>query len=507
MPERRAGKVSLVGAGPGDPGLLTLRAASALRDADVLLYDALVSDAIVDLVPESCERIFVGKRGGRHAMPQGDIETLAIERARAGQRVVRLKGGDPFVFGRGGEEAEALAAAGVAFDIVPGISSALAAPAYAGIPLTHRDHNPAFTVATGHEDPTKSESTLDWNKLADAHRTLVFLMASGTMREIADRLVAAGLNPATPAAAVQDGTRPTQRTVVGTLATIGGDMAREGIGAPAVIVIGSVVGLRERIAWFDREPLFAKRILVTRPIAQAMEVAAALRARGAEPVIAPTIAIVPPDDLRPAHRAIDELAQFKWIVFTSSNGVEAFFSRLSSLNADARYVGASKVAAIGAKTAQTLRRFGVRPDLVPAEFIGEEIARALIEAARLGDRVLIYRAQNARDVLPQMLADAGLQTTVVAAYKTIFVDDPEFASKVGTCDAITFSSPSTVSGFAAMLGGDAHAVEASRGKTVICIGPITAQAARDAGLHVDAVAREYTADGVIEALETHFAAQ
>ncbi|HZZ00120.1 MAG TPA: uroporphyrinogen-III C-methyltransferase [Candidatus Baltobacteraceae bacterium] len=505
MPERKAGKVSLVGAGPGDPGLLTLRAAFVLREADVLLYDALVSDAIVELAPASCERIFVGKRGGHHAMPQDEIEALAVERARSGQRVVRLKGGDPFVFGRGGEEAEALAAAGIPFEIVPGISSALAAPAYAGIPVTHREHNPAFTVATGHEDPTKSESTLDWSKLADPHRTLVFLMASGTLREIASRLVAAGLDASTPAAVVQDGTRPTQRTAVGTLATIADDMASTGIGPPAVVIVGSVVRLRERIAWFDREPLFGKRILVTRPIAQALDVAAALRARGAEPVVAPTIAIVPPDDLRPAHRAIDELAQYKWVVFTSRNGVEAFFSRLSSLDADTRYLGATKVAAIGSKTAQALQRFGVRPDLIPAEFVGEEIARALIEAARLGDRVLIYRAQEARDVLPQMLADAGLKTTVVAAYKTIFADDPEFTSKVGGCHAITFSSPSTIAGYSALLGGVAHALKASRGKTIVCIGPITAQAARDAGLHVDAVAREYTAEGVIAALESHFA--
>ncbi|HKE35939.1 MAG TPA: uroporphyrinogen-III C-methyltransferase, partial [Candidatus Baltobacteraceae bacterium] len=486
----------MVGAGPGDPGLLTLRAASVLRDADVLLYDALVSEAIVELAPPSCERIFVGKRGGRQAMPQNEIETLAVERARSGQRVVRLKGGDPFVFGRGGEEAEALAASGVPFEIVPGISSALAAPAYAGIPVTHREHNPAFTVATGHEDPTKNESTLDWPKLADSHRTLVFLMASGTLREISSRLVAAGLDPSTPAAVVQDGTRPTQRTAVGTLETIADDMARAGIGAPAVVIIGSVVRLRERIAWFDREPLFGKRILVTRPIAQALEVAAELRARGAEPVVAPTIAIAPPDDLRPAHRAIDELAQYKWVVFTSRNGVEAFFSRLASLDADARYVGATRVAAIGAKTAQALQRFGVRPDLTPAEFVGEEIARALIEAARLGDRVLIYRAQEARDVLPQMLSDAGLQTTVVAAYKTVFVEDPDFASKVRGCDAITFSSPSTIAGYSALLGGDAHALEASCGKTIVCIGPITAGAARDTGLHVDAVAPEYTAEGV-----------
>ncbi|HEY1976064.1 MAG TPA: uroporphyrinogen-III C-methyltransferase [Candidatus Baltobacteraceae bacterium] len=504
MPDRKPGKVSLVGAGPGDPGLLTLRAVTALTEADVVLYDALVSDAIVELVPAACERIFVGKRGGDHAMPQEAIEKLAIERARDGQRVVRLKGGDPFVFGRGGEEAEAFAAAAIRFEIVPGISSALAAPAYAGIPVTHREHNVAFTVATGHEDPTKSASAIDWAKLADPHRTLIFLMASGTLGEIAAALIENGLDPSTPAAAVQDGTRPSQRTVTGTLQTIAADVARAGLKAPLVAIVGSVVDLRGRIAWFDSGPLFGKRVLVTRAAGQSADLAGAVRAHGGEPIFAPTIAIEPPDDLRAAHRAIDELATYAWIVFTSRNGVGAFFSRLRALDSDARYVGRTKVAAIGAKTAALLRQNGIRPDLMPAEFIGEEIARALIEGARRGDRILVYRAQEARDVLPQMLADAGFDTTVVAAYKTVGVSDPEFASKVRRADVVTFTSPSTVSGFSALLGGDAHAVEAIRGKTVACIGPITAGAARTTGLHVDVVADEYTSEGLAEALVAHF---
>jgi uroporphyrinogen III methyltransferase/synthase len=486
---------------------LTLRAVTALTEADVVLYDALVSDAIVELVPASCERIFVGKRGGDHAMPQEAIEALAVERARAGQRVVRLKGGDPFVFGRGGEEAEAFARADVPFEIVPGISSALAAPAYAGIPVTHRDRNSAFTVATGHEDPTKSASALDWAKLADARRTLVFLMASETLREIAARLIENGLDPATPAAVVQDGTRPSQRTVTATLETIAAETARAGLKAPLVFIAGGVVELRERIAWFDRGSLFGKRVLLTRAAGQAGELASALRAHGAEPIFAPAIAIEPPDDLRAAHRALDELASYAWIVFTSRNGVAAFFQRLYALDADARYVGRTKVAAIGSKTAALLRQHGIRPDLMPAEFIGEEIARTLIEAARRGDRVLVYRAQEARDVLPRMLADAGLDTTVVAAYKTVPVTDPEFPAKVRRADAITFTSSSTVTGFSTLVGGDAHAVEAVRGKVVACIGPVTAQTARAAGLHVDVVAQEYTSEGLAEALALHFSAR
>jgi uroporphyrinogen III methyltransferase/synthase len=506
MPKDSAsGKVFLVGAGPGDPGLLTLRAANALANAEVLLYDALAADAVVALAPPACERIFVGKRGGDHAMPQAEIEALAIARAREGKNVVRLKGGDPFVFGRGGEEGQALREAGVAFEIVPGISSAIAAPAYAGIPVTHRGYASAFTVVTGHEDPLKETSALDWQKLADPHRTLVFLMAVENLAAIVERLTAHGLSEFTPAAIVQDGTRPTQRTVAGRLGTIADDADRAGITAPAVLVVGDVVRMREHLRWFDIGPLFGKRVLITRPAHHATEFAQALQARGAEPIVAPTIAIEPPDDAIAAHRAIDQLGSFAWIVFTSRNGVDAFFDRLHSLDADARYLGPIKIAAIGSATARALRRNGVRPDVLPGEYIGEEIARAVIESARPNDRVLVFRAQEARDVLPQMLTDAGLETTVVAAYKTVVAGDREFASKVARAGVVTFTSPSTVHGFATLLGGDVHAIEAARDKVVACIGPITADAARKTGLHVDIVADEFTAGGLLDALESHFA--
>lgn len=498
-------RVSLVGAGPGDPGLLTLRAVRALESADVLLYDALVSDAVLALVPAHCERIFVGKRGGDHAMRQSEIEALMIREAQRGRRVVRLKGGDPFVFGRGGEEAQALHAAGVAFEMVPGISSALAAPAYAGIPLTHRTFNTAFTVASGREDPGKASPSLDWHKLADPNRTLVFLMAASNLGEIAQQLIANGLAAATPAAVVHDGTRPSQRTCVGTLATIAGDAERAGIGAPAVLVIGGVVRLRDEIAWFEQLPLLGKRVLVTRAAAQAGEFAGPLAARGAEAVLAPVIAIEPPDDPLPARRCIDELSAYAWVVFTSANGVDAFFERLAALDADARYIGNTKVAAIGVKTAQRLAHFGVRPNLVPAEFISEEIARALIEAASPDDRVLLYRAQEARDILPQMLADAGLAPTVVAAYRTVLIRDRHFHEKVERADVLAFTSASTVRGYVAQFDDASRAVDAVHGKVVACIGPITADAAREAGLHVDLVSEAFTTDGLVDALEAHFA--
>ncbi len=499
------GRVFLVGAGPGDPGLLTLRAAEVLRGADVLLYDALASDAIVALARPSCERIFVGKRGGNHAMTQGEIEVLAIAKAREGRRVARLKGGDPFVFGRGGEEAEALHAAGIAFEIVPGISSALAVPAYAGIPVTHREHAASFTVLTGHEDPSKPSSTLDWAKLADPQRTLVLVMAIANLREIAQRLVAHGLSGATPVAVVQDGTRPSQKTVLGTLVTIADDAARVKIEAPAIVVIGEVARLRDRLRWFDLGALFGKRVAITRTGEQSEAFARALLERGAEPVYAPTIAIEPPDDASAAENALDMLASFDWLIFTSQNGVDAFFARLVARNADARSIGRTKVAAIGERTAECLRGYGVRADVVPNVFTGEDVARAVAEQSRPGDRVLVYRAQEARDVLVRMLEESGRIVTVVPAYKTVVPSDSEFDKKVARANVLTFTSASTVRGFTSLLGGEVAAAQAAAGKCVACIGPITANAASEAGLHVDVVASRFTTAGLLDALDAFFA--
>jgi uroporphyrinogen III methyltransferase/synthase len=504
MGTRSLGRVFLVGAGPGDPGLLTLRAAEALESSEVLLYDALASDAIVALAPPACERIYVGKRAGDHAMPQDEIERLAIERAKAGSRVVRLKGGDPFVFGRGGEEAQALAAAGVPFEIVPGVSSAYAAPAYAGIPVTHREFAASFTVATGHEDPRKAVSSLDWAKLADPQRTLVLLMATANLREIANELIAHGLAPQTPVAVVQDGTRPSQRTVLGRLDSIAADVAARKIGAPAVVVIGGVAALRTQLRWFDTGALFGKRVLITRAGDQSREFARALLSRGAQPVVAPTIAIAPVDDTSDADRALEGLALYTWLIFTSQNGVDAFFARLAAKKADARSIGASRVAAIGERTAARLRTYGVIADFVPAEFISEEIAPEIIARSSPADRVLIYRAQEARDVLPQRLQDAGLTVTIVAAYATVVPPDAQFAQKVAGANVLTFTSASTVRGFVALLG-DISASQAASGKCVACIGPITASAAVQAGLNVDVVAPVHTTAGLLDALELHYA--
>jgi uroporphyrinogen III methyltransferase / synthase len=505
MADSGAGRIYLVGAGPGDPGLLTLRAAEVLGAADVLLYDALAADAIVALVPASCRRIYVGKRAGDHAMPQAEIERLAIEAARNGGRVVRLKGGDPFVFGRGGEEAQAFAAAGIPFEIVPGVSSAYAVPAYAGVPVTHREHAAAFTVATGHEDPAKGGSTLDYSKLADPNRTLVLLMATGRLHEIANALRANGLAAETPVAVIENGTRPSQRTLLGRLDTIAQEVERAKIGAPAVVVIGSVAALRDELRWFDTRALFGKRVLITRAGEQSAGFARALLGRGAEPILAPTIAVERITDTRAADDAIASLATYAWLVFTSQNGVDAFFARLEARDGDARRIGAAKVAAIGDRTVERLRAHGVRADFVPPAFVSEEVAKGILASARAGDRVLLYRARDARDVLPQMLEAGGLRVTTVAAYATSVPGDAAFGEKVARADVLTFTSASTVAGFAALLGASATPAEAARGKCVACIGPITANAAAHAGLNVDVVASVYTTAGLLDALDAYYA--
>lgn len=493
-----AQRVYLVGAGPGDPGLLTIKGARAICGAEMLLYDHLVPAAIVALAPVDCERVYVGKEAGSQTLSQAQINELMVCKAKEGKRVVRLKGGDPFVFGRGGEEAQALHAAGIAFEIIPGITSAIAAAAYAGIPLTHREYSTAFSVVTGHEDPKKGDSTVDWSRFGDASATLVVMMALANLDAIVVRLREAGLSADTAVAVIADGTLPTQQTVTGTLGTIAADVRRAGITPPAVVVVGNVVRARERMRWFDRGGLFGKRILITRPDHQAGEFARALLERGAEPILAPTITIGPPDDAPRAEEAAVSVCDYGWVVFTSSNGVEAFFERLHALGKDARALGGVKVAAIGPQTAGALAVHGIRADLMPERFISEEIASALLDATQPNDRILLYRAQETRDVLASSLARAGRTIDDVAAYKTSVRIDPDLARKVERADILTFTSASTVSGYVQNLDDPALL---SAGKLVGCIGPITAQAARDAGLHVDIVAQEHTVDGLLAALE------
>lgn len=489
--------VFLVGAGPGDPGLLTLRAKALIETADVLVYDYLAAEPIVAFAPSTCERIYVGKRAKAHTLTQDEINELLIRLGRDGKRVVRLKGGDPFVFGRGGEEAQVLHDAGIPFEIVPGVTSGIAAPAYAGIPVTHRSYNTAVTFVTGHEDPQKSLSTLDWSKLADPHQTLVLYMAMGNLEEIARELVLKGLSASTPVAVIREGTKPAQQTLVATLDTIAEEVRRAGFAPPAIVVIGDVVGVREELRWFDRLPLFGKRVLVTRQAASSEEFAERLREAGAEPILAPLIRIVPPEDGAPAARAVAECATYRWIVFSSRNGVERFWDELARSGRDTRALSSVKIAAIGPKTAEELESRGVAADFVPARYVSESVADGMLERTASGDRILLFRAQEARDVLPEALRNAGREVTVVAAYRAVPVRVPSLAELVERSDILTFTSAGIVRSFVSQLEDPAAAV---RGKLIACIGPITAQAVRDAGLEPAIVAEEFTTDGMARAL-------
>ncbi len=484
--------VYLVGAGPGDPGLLTLRGAELLARADVVVHDRLSAAELLELAPPGAERVDVGKAPGRLTMSQADICALLVERGKAGQFVVRLKGGDPYVFARGGEEATALAEAGVDFEVVPGISSALAVPAYAGIPVTMRYSSTSFTVVTGHEDPA-SEGSVDWEAAARVGGTLVILMAVARWPAISARLLGAGLPPDTPAAAVQWGTRPEQRTTRATLATLGDHV----LTSPSVIVVGQVAGLD--LGWFERRPLFGRRVVVTRAREQASELSTRLRLLGADVIELPSIRVTDPADGGAGLRAaVADVARYDWVVFTSVNGVERFFDAVP----DARVLGGVAVAAIGPGTADALASYRVVADLVPERFVAESLLDAFPAPPgppRRG-RVLLARAAVARDVLPDGLRAAGWRVDVVEAYRTEAAE-PDLAAldAAADADAITFTSSSTVTNYLTVAGIDRVP------PVVACIGPVTAATARARGLTVAVEAEVHTIAGLVDALADHLA--
>lgn len=493
------GTVYLVGAGPGDPGLLTLRAAELLERADVLVYDALVSDAILERSARA-ERVYVGKRGGQHSRTQEQINAILIDLAGKHGTVVRLKGGDPFVFGRGGEEALALVEAGVPFEVVPGVTAGIAAPAYAGIPVTQRGMSASVAFVTGHEDPTKPDTDVDWAHLARGVGTVVFYMGVGKMAENFRRLVEHGRAPETPAAAIEWGTYPRQRTVAGTLETLPAIAREAGIGAPSLIVVGEVVSLRDTLSRWERRPLSGKRIVVTRARAQASGFAAALEALGAEVVQFPTIRVVPPADEGPLRRAAAEARTFDWIVFTSVNGVERFWSALAEQGRDARSLCGVMVCAIGPATAGELERRGVVADAVPDEFVAEAAVETLLRAGvGAGSRILLPRADIARAVLPDRLRAAGAEVVEVAAYST--EQDGAGAERVrgmldrGEIDVVTFTASSTAKNFVDLVGAEVGRA------AVASIGPITSRTARELGMRVDVEAEEYTIPGLTRAIQ------
>lgn len=496
------GTVCLAGAGPGDPGLCTCRTLEWIRRADAIVYDRLVSPRLIALARPDAELIYVGKASSRHTMRQEEINALLVKLARENKAVLRLKGGDPFVFGRGGEEALTLREQGIAFEIVPGITSAVAVAAYAGIPVTHRGIATSFAVFTGHEDPDKTESGLQWDKLTTAADTLVFLMGVENLPHITAQLVANGLPEDTPAAVIQWGTTPQQRTLVTTVGRAVADVEEQGLTPPAIFLVGEVVTLRERLRWFDARPLFGRRILVTRAREQASRLTAGLEAAGAQCVEAPAIRIVEPDSYEPLDRAIRELDRYSWVVFTSANGVEAFFRRLQAAGLDSRRLGRAGVAAIGSETAAALKGKGILADIVPAEFRAEAVVEAMLPRLGTGDRILIPRAEQARDVLPRDLARSGADIEVVTAYRTVAggADGEELAAMLadGRIDVVTFTSSSTVTNLLGLLGERGRALLA--GTRIACIGPVTADTCREQGLNPDIIAAEYTIQGLIESI-------
>ena len=511
------GKVYLVGAGPGDPGLITVAGLERIRSANVIVYDRLVTPRLLEHARPDAELIYVGKQPdmgqGRRPDPSTDqdaINATLIETAREGRTVVRLKGGDPFVFGRGGEEAEALRNAGIQYEIIPGVTSAVAVPAYAGIPVTHRGVASSFAVITGHEDPAKEETAIDWAHLATAVDTLVFLMGVKNLADIVMHLIANGRSSETPVAVIQWGTTPEQRTVTGTLADIAGRVAEAGLTPPAITVVGEVVRLRETIQWFENLPLFGKRVLITRTRRQASNLARLLADEGAIPVELPSIEIEPIEDREAVETAVEKLrfGDYAWAGFTSANAVELFFEHLAERALDARAFAGARIFAIGPATAAALAERGLRADVVPAEYVAEAVVEAMAPRVRPGDRVLLPRAESARAELVRGLEALGATVDEVPIYRAAVPSEasPEVLADLrsGKIDVATFTASSTVRNLVAMLG-DASALTSEKRPLIACIGPITAETAHELGLTVDVMASEYTVEGLVAALRDHFA--
>jgi len=499
------GTVYLVGAGPGDAGLLTLRGAELLKRADVVVYDALVNTDLLRLAPSSAEIIYGGKRAKDHAIPQEEMNQLLVKLAKQGKTVVRLKGGDPYLFGRGGEEAEELQAEGVPFEVVPGISSIVAAPNYAGIPITHREHCSSFTVLTGHEDPTKEETSLDWKHLAADKGTKVVLMGVERIRQITSELVKAGADKGTPVAMVRWGTRGNQESIQGTLETIADIVDEKGFKAPAVTVIGGVVGLREKLNWFEKRQFFGKRIVVTRTREQASQLSSQLLELGAEVLEIPTIKIVPPNEKAALADAMLEIGSYEWIIFTSPNGVTEFFNAFFRVFDDIRSIGGARFLAVGPATAAKLMELHIKVDLMPEKFVTREIVKTFKEYQDVENvRILLMRAEVANPELPAELTKMGAIIDDVACYRTI----PETEDVSGAAakltesgaDWVTFTSSSTVENFHARF--DLPKLRQKFPKLrMISIGPETTKAIEALGLKPDIEAKEHTIAGIVAALK------
>jgi uroporphyrinogen III methyltransferase/synthase len=501
LPPMPVGSVALLGAGPGDPLLVSLRAAVRIVQADAVVYDALANEVLLNLASERTERIYVGKRAGAHKMPQEQINSLLVDLAKSRKRVARLKGGDPLIFGRGGEEAEALAAAGVPFEIVPGITAAAGAAAYAGIPLTDRRFTSTLCFVTGHEDPTKEDSAVDYAALSKMG-SLVLYMGLRTLARHAQALIAAGMSPQTPAAVVSSATLPAQRTVIGILADIADRATAAGLEAPALTLIGGAVSLRERINWFERLPLFGRTIAVTRTRQQASALSGRLAALGANVIEAATIELSAGDP-GPIDEAMRNLPSYNWLIVTSVNGVDALIQAMRQRGLDARSLGRLKIGAIGSATAEALSRYLLKADVVPEAFVAEALARALQQADDFaGKRVLLFRADIARPALAHALRQLGAQCDDVSAYK---ISRPaglpaglKEALAAGRVDWITFTSSSTFANLREMLGADGEPY--LRNVKLASIGPVTSETIRSAGLAPTVEADPYTIEALVEAI-------
>ncbi len=486
------GKVYLVGAGPGDPSLITLRAIEALKEADCIIYDFLANPERID--SEQKELIYVGKKGGDHTLPQEEINKLIISKAKAGKTVVRLKGGDPFIFGRGGEEAEELAKHGIPFEIIPGISSFYSVPAYAGIPVTHRDWADRFEVITGHRRSDTGEQLDITLPDYQPHKTFVFLMGMKNLHAITAALIEEKKFPADiPAAVISWGTTPRQATATGTVSNIAQRVLEAKLAAPAIIIIGEVVNTRNSLRWFDTRPLFGKKIVVTRTREQASDISKKLSSLGAEVIELSTIKIIPRNDPI-IDDAIDRLSHFDWVVFTSQNGVELFFEKMKARRLDARALQSARVAAIGLATAQALEKYGILCDLMPEKFVAESLLEKLESEGMRGEKILLPCASQARDVLYDGLQKAGAEVTRVFLYDTVVPDDlaEEKIAAARSADIVTFASSSTAKHFFSLISDSTAAFA--------CIGPITAQTVRERSREPEIVADTYTIDGLVEAI-------
>jgi len=493
------GIVYLVGAGPGDPGLMTVRSLELIVAADVIVHDRLIpAEALAPARPDA-ELLYVGKEPGTASVPQNRIEELLIERAREGKIVVRLKGGDPFVFGRGGEEAQALAAAGVPFEVVPGITAGVAAPAFAGIPVTHRDDASGVAFVTGHLDPAKAaagEASLDYPALAAFPGTLVFYMGVKALPQIAERLIAEGRDPAEPAAVIERGTLPGQRTVTAGLAEIAAEASRAEIKPPALTVVGPVAARREQIAWLERRPLHGVTVVVTRARAQASELSRRLAALGADPIELPAIRIEPRLETPEVRQAVEGIRSYALVCLTSANAVRLLFEAMAGQGLDARALAGAQLAAIGPGTAAALAEFGLLADLLPERMVAESLAEALEEIDLKGKPVLLARAAEGREVLPDALRRLGAELDVVALYETVpETPEPETIERARAADYVTFTSGSTVRNLLDALGG-----ELPPGARIASIGPVTSGAALEAGLEVHVEATQHDIGGLVEAL-------